>query len=150
MSRRSTRAERAVLQQARHRLSAPEPPDHLAGAHDSQTSMPNLLEVAISSHEEICLGRQGERDEIVIVRIIGHDARRVTWIIEQNTLVQKPLRESFRFFFGDVVLAGNPRMKKRFHDLLGELRANDQFKFTFEPEIEEFGSSSFRGDSSRD
>ena len=81
--------------------------------------MPQMLKMTIAGHEELCSCREGKRHEIVIVRIIGHDARRVTRVIEQNTLLQEPLGESLRFFLGDVVLAGNPRMKKRFHNLLG-------------------------------
>lgn len=97
--------------------------------------------MAIPSHEELCLGGEDERHEIVIVRIIGHDAGRIPWVIEQHALFEEPLGESLRFFLGDVILVGYPRMKKRHYDLLDELRANDQFEFTIEPEIEKFGGS---------
>ncbi|MDQ3767806.1 MAG: hypothetical protein M3346_10730 [Actinomycetota bacterium] len=106
--------------------------------------------MAIPGHKELCLRGERERHEIVIVGIIGHDAGRITGIIEGHALLQEPLGESLRFFLGDVVLVGYPRMKKRPYDLLDELRANDQFEFTIEPEIEKFAGSSLRGESSRD
>ncbi len=97
--------------------------------------------MAIPSHEELCLGGEDERHEIVIVRIIGYEAGRIPGVIELHALFEEPLGESLSFFLGDVVLVGYPRMKKRPYDLLDELRANDQFEFTIEPEIEKFGGS---------
>jgi hypothetical protein len=38
--------------------------------------------MAIPSHEELCLGGEGERYEIVIVRIAGHDAGRIPRVTE--------------------------------------------------------------------
>jgi hypothetical protein len=81
--------------------------------------------MAIPSHEELCLGGMGERHEIVIIRIIGHGAGRISRVIERHALLEEPLGESLRFFLGDVVLVGYPRMKKRPYGLLDELRAND-------------------------
>jgi len=98
--------------------------------------------MAIPSHEEVCLGGEGERHEIVVLRIIGHDAGRIPRVIERHALLGEPLGESLRIFLGDVVLVGNPRMKKRPYDLVDELRTNDQLEFTVEPEIEKLGGSS--------
>lgn len=106
--------------------------------------------MAIPSHEELSLGGESERHEIVVVRIIGHDAGRIPRVIERYALLEEPLGESLRFFLGDVVLVGYPRMKKRPYDLLDEPGANDQFEFTIEPQIEKFGGGSLRGESSRD
>ncbi|MDQ3660813.1 MAG: hypothetical protein M3454_07120 [Actinomycetota bacterium] len=92
--------------------------------------------MAIPSHEELCLGGERERHEIVILWIIGHDAGRIPRIIERHALLEEPLGESLRVFLGDVVLDGYPRMKERPQDLLDELRANDQLEFAIEPEIE--------------
>lgn len=98
--------------------------------------------MAIPSHEEVRLGGEGEGHEIVIVRIIGHDAGRVLRVIEGRALLEEPLGESLRFFLRDVVLLGDPRMKKGPYDLLDELRANDQLEFTIKPEIEKFAGGS--------
>lgn len=106
--------------------------------------------MAIPSHEELRLGGEGERHEIVIVRIMGHDAGWIEWVIERYALLEEPLGEALRFFLGDVVLVGYPRMKECSYDLLDELRANDQFEFAVEPEIEQFGGGSLRGERSRD
>lgn len=106
--------------------------------------------MAIPSHEELCLGGEGERHEIVIVRIIGHDAGRIPRVIERYALLKEPMGESLCFLLGDVVLVGYPRMKKRPYDLLDELRADDQLEFTIEPEIEKFAGSPLRGERSRD
>lgn len=47
----------------------------------------------IARHEEVCVTAERQRDEVVVVRIVGNDPWRIDGIVERDSVLTEPADE---------------------------------------------------------
>lgn len=72
--------------------------------------------------------------EVIVVRIIRNDTRRVDRILEHDTFLLKPLDGRFDLRLFESILPGDSRVLKRSPHLIEEVRTHHELDGTFLPE----------------
>lgn len=118
-------------------LGRPETTEHLTSAKDGKSSHLDLVEVSISGDERFRLRGHSQRHEVVVHRVVWHQAWRLDRVVEQDPFLRKPPREFLRLLPADVVLLGDPRMQQSLPHLVDELRTDDNLELADLPAIQE-------------
>lgn len=113
--------------------------EHLTCTDDAKASHLHLVEVPIPGDQGVRVGRDGQRDEVVVVGVIRDGAGWSDRILELNPFVRESPGEGLRLLPRDPVLRRDAGMEQGLADLVDELRADDQLEVAGLPQVEELG-----------
>lgn len=104
----------------------------------------------VTSDEVVGFRREGECDEVVIVRIRSNDARRVHWVVEHHAFLGQPSSECIDIGSGDLVGSSDAWQEQRSAHLFDETGTDDDLDRAVLPQIDELADCARVGEGPRD